>query len=246
MSRCGKKQARNRDGKQQNQRQHIVGKLLDAPCSAITASPPKCEKDTDQHHDCADVEDVERQRSKERIQRKTSDVDAKNEGLVDPLIFAACLEANPAERKGKRNGCGKNTTPRQEPMCSPARLRPTLDEALQYDIVPGNANETRQICRKATRFQEDLPSAKPIHPRRRAAQPHSVAVAKAESCKDSCARVGDKSGIEIPEAAAADDDADDQQNRSRKTPKERVRCIGARRRQIDRLKTTHDSICGCS
>jgi hypothetical protein len=83
--------------KQQNQRQQVVGELLNAHRAAIATAPPHGHEDSDKNHHCTNIKDVEGQRGNHAVQRETTDMDSEHECPIDPLIVGSGFESNPAE-----------------------------------------------------------------------------------------------------------------------------------------------------
>src|ERR1035437_4082618 len=95
-------------------------------------------------------------------------------------------------------------------MCGPARLGAALDETLQHDVVPENNGQSRDVSRQSSWLQEDLPTAKPVKTGWRAAQPHRVAIAQTKRREYGGSGIGNQGGIEVLEATAADQHANNQ------------------------------------
>src|SRR6185369_1824957 len=52
---CGEKKASDRNGKQHQQRHHVLGKLLDGDCPSIAGATEKCKSHPGQYHDGRDI-----------------------------------------------------------------------------------------------------------------------------------------------------------------------------------------------
>jgi hypothetical protein len=138
-------------------------------------------------------------------------MNTENKSTIDLLIVGCGLEANPPERQRKRHSGSQQASPGEKPVRGPARLRSVLDKALQDDVVPKYSCQARDVRRQSARLKKDLPSAKPVESSGRTAQPHGVAIADSKRSKDTRAGIRDKCGVEVLQAPAAEDDAQDEQ-----------------------------------
>ena len=122
-------------------------------------------------------------------------------------------------------------------MRGPAQVGAAIDEALQNHVIPDDARPGGRYCAGVSGFQEYLPSAKPVEAGGRTAQPHGVAIAETKPGEHRGAGVGNQRGIEVFEAAAADEDADDERQQRRSGPTWwHVRCLrAAEAKAIDSL-----------
>ena len=68
----------------------------------------------------------------------------KHECAIDLLVVRRGLETNPTKGQRKCHGRCDQASPGKKPMRRPARFGTALDEALQHDVVPENAGQTRQ------------------------------------------------------------------------------------------------------
>src|SRR5215471_18820646 len=66
MRRNGEKESRDRDGEEQDQRKHVIGKLLNGPRAMVASTAPERKEHSDENHHGGDIENVEGRLSDQR------------------------------------------------------------------------------------------------------------------------------------------------------------------------------------
>src|SRR5512143_3737506 len=150
----------------------------------IASAPPQRKENSDQYHYGRNGENVKRKGRDQSTQADCPHRDTEHECVVDFLAIPSCFEANPPEREGKGHRSSENASPRQEPMCRPARVRAPIDESLQDNVVPEDSCQVSEVTWQLSWSQKYLPSAEPIDARRWPAQPHRIAISDPESSED--------------------------------------------------------------
>src|SRR5262245_16729463 len=90
------------------------------------------------------------------------------------------LEVKPAPDEGEGDRGGEDTAPHDRRVRRAAERATSEDEPVGSDLDEGATRESRGVACEETWRGERLPSATPVHARRRTLQPHRVAVRDAE------------------------------------------------------------------
>src|SRR5215469_18465846 len=141
MGGSGKEQAGDRNGKEHEQRHHVLGKLLHGNRAAVTRAAPHGNSHSRQHHDGGNVQHIESQKSSDCAQAKSKNMLTEHKCLVQMLVLRRAGEVYPAEGKRKGDSARKNATPGNQPVSNPALARALLDKSLLKEIVEEELSE---------------------------------------------------------------------------------------------------------
>ena len=234
VGRDGQEDAGDRHREEHHERQQVGAELLDRQRAAVAAAPPHRQRHARDHEHRRDVEDVEHERRQRAGEIEREHVQAEHERLVALLRGTRRLEMNPPEGQGERDRGGEHAAPEDEPVRRPPQRRSFLDEPLRDDVHGEERGEAREVLRHARRREEQPPAAPPEETRGRFRQPHRVAVPETERGKHTGARVRDKRRIEIPEPAAAEIDAGEDQGGNEHAPSGGASDVSAGRSRHER------------
>src|SRR6476620_9631575 len=137
---------------------------------------------------------------------------------------------HPSKGKWKGYGRGKNATPGNQPVGSPAGGRPLFNETLLNEIREEHLRQPENIAREFCRTKKDPPSAKPVLARWRTPQPHGKTVSDAKGREHASAGVRHKSCIVMLQGIASHKDSHQQCRSHPQTPKRRLEDITSARR----------------
>src|SRR5690606_13057950 len=106
-------------------------------------------------------------------------------------------------------------------VSEPAYPVPVPDERRGRDVEYDALRPFDQVAEQDA-TEEDLPAAAPVDERRRAMEPHRVAIRDAECGEQRRERIADQRGVEVRQIARADDDGNAEQQRDCKPPHRRA------------------------
>src|SRR6185312_10591178 len=92
-----KKQAGNRNSEQHEKRHHVLSKLLDGDCSAISRSAEERQRHSCKHHHCRDIKDVESNGRLNCAQMKCRNLLPEHERLINILIGRQTFKMYPSK-----------------------------------------------------------------------------------------------------------------------------------------------------
>src|SRR5262249_10874010 len=184
MGGSSEEQAGDRNGKEHEQRHHVLGKLLHGNRAAVTRATPHGNGHSRQHHDGGNVQHIESQKSGDRAQAESKTMLPEQKCLVQKLVVRRAGEVDPAEGKRKGDSARKNATPGNQPVSNPALARALLDESLLKKIVEEELGEPEHIPQQLRRTDEDAPSREPVFSRWGTPQPHGIPVGNSKTGKE--------------------------------------------------------------
>src|SRR5262249_9085680 len=185
MGGSGEEQASDRNGKEHEQRHHVLGKLLHGNRAAVTRAAPHGNRHSRQHHDGGNVQHIESQESGDGAQTESENMLTEHKCLVQMLVLRRAGKVDPAEGKRKGDSPGENATPGNQPVSNPALARALLDESLLKEIVEEELSEPEHIPWQLRRTDEDAPSGEPVFSCWGTPQPHGIAVGNSKTGKES-------------------------------------------------------------
>src|SRR5262249_2152467 len=150
--------------------------LLHGGGAVITHAPPERQHDADDHEERGPHESVKDDESHRGMDGKRNRRESEYVNTIPVEIVRNGLKVDPAEYERKRDRCGDKTAPHDQPMRGPAPRATPKNKPIRDEFDREAPREFVQIGRDKARIQEYLPSTPPIHPRRRARQPHRIPV----------------------------------------------------------------------
>ena len=169
--------------------------------------------------------------AEQRFDREVLHRKAEDERAVQIEVAGHGLEVNPAPDERERDRRREDAAPHDQPVRGAAqRPRRKMKRLAANSTKNRRANSTRLRPTKRG-FRNDLPAAPPVHPRRRALEPHRVAVRDAERREERREGVADERRVEMIEAPRAEDD-----ERRQRTGEEQAPC---RRPDLLALQRSH-------
>src|SRR5205807_2266425 len=140
----------------------------------------------------------------EGVDGKRAGGEAEDERAVRADVARYRLEVYPAEDEGKRDGEGEDAAPHDQRVGHAAGPPAPEDEAVQRKIGRDAREPVADVRRQILAAEEYLPAAVPIAARRRALQPHRVAVRDGKRGEEDGEGVADQRGVEVLQVARAD------------------------------------------
>src|SRR6185312_2002401 len=145
MRGCGQEQPCNGNGEEQQQRHHVLGKLLHGDGPPIASAAKQRERNSGENHNRGDVEDVEADRRNESPKRKLANLHSEERGAIDMLVRGRALEVNPPERQRKRDSRSQDASPRNQPMRDPAQMRALFNKALREKVSQKKLDQSADV-----------------------------------------------------------------------------------------------------
>ena len=145
------------------------------------------------------------------------------------------FEMNPSPHERKRDRRRDHAAPHDEPVRQPAHRGAPENEAVGRELHEEPLEKEQEVVPDESGLEEHLPAPPPVHPRRRALQPHRVAISDAEDREERGEGVADQGGVEVGEVARAQDDEPGQHGGDQDRPDGRLDLLRA-----------HDSLSGAS
>src|SRR5262245_52642590 len=210
-------------GEEQDERQEILAKELQRGGALLSHATPHGE-----HH----PGDDEERRPDQAVKREEPEpgMDPEREGgkpederPVALEVAGGALEMEPAEDERERDGDGDQATPHDEEMRQAAEAAAGEDEAVGGEVARDVPHPVGGVPSEPSPPDEHLPAAPPEHGRRRALQPHRIAVREAEGGEQDRGGVGGEGGVEVCEAAGADPDEHGEAHRHDQSRSDRSR-----------------------
>src|SRR5690606_28866325 len=101
-------------------------------------------------------------------------------------------EVEPAENQRKRDQDGDDAAPHDQEVREAPEAVPLEDEAVRQDLGAEASEPHAEVTEPEAAFEKGLPASPPVYARRRALQPHGVAIGEPERGKENGERVGDE------------------------------------------------------
>src|SRR5262245_43114656 len=188
---------------EQDQRQEVLAEELQRGGALLAHAPSHGEHHPGDDEEGRPHETVKGQERDPRVDGEGEGREPEHERPVAPEIARDALEVEPAEDERERDGHRDETAPHDEQMRHAAEPAAGEDEPVGHEVARQVAHPIDGVTAAPSSSQERLPAAAPQHRRRRALQPHGVAVREPEGSEQDGGGVSRESGVEVCEAAGA-------------------------------------------
>ena len=205
------------DRQKEDEGEDILAKLLYGGRSVIDHAPPKREHHPRDHQEGRPHETVKDHERHEGVDREFSARHTEDEGPIALDVAGHGLEVDPSPDEGKRDRGGDEAAPHDEPVGGPAGSTPPEDEVIERKDADDALGPGGEVGEEPVTREEHLPAAPPEERRRRALQPHGVAVRNPKHGKQRGECVANERRVEVGEVAGADGDQRRHQERRHNT-----------------------------